>query len=79
MPDTVDDLIDLIPIAITRCIGGKCPVCALSRNASSTCMWVSFRAQGLFDLLARMHGEMESHMQRKEQILFPMMRSGGNR
>jgi len=32
----------------------------------------------LSDLLARMHGEMESHMQKEEQILFPMMRSGGH-
>jgi regulator of cell morphogenesis and NO signaling len=34
--------------------------------------------KGLSDLLARMHGEMESHMQKEEQILFPMMRAGGN-
>jgi len=34
--------------------------------------------KGLSDLLARMYGEMESHMQKEEQILFPMMLAGGN-
>jgi regulator of cell morphogenesis and NO signaling len=34
--------------------------------------------KGLSDLLARMHGELESHMQKEEQILFPMMLAGGN-
>ena len=34
--------------------------------------------KGLGDLLTRMHGEMESHMQKEEQILFPMMLAGGN-
>jgi regulator of cell morphogenesis and NO signaling len=33
---------------------------------------------GLSDLLAKMHGGMESHMQKEEQILFPFMLSGGN-
>ncbi len=32
---------------------------------------------GLADILARMHGELESHMQKEEQILFPLMRRGG--
>jgi regulator of cell morphogenesis and NO signaling len=34
--------------------------------------------KGLSDLLARMQGELESHMQKEEQILFPMMLAGGN-
>ena len=34
--------------------------------------------KGLSDLLARMHGELESHMQKEEQILFPLMLAGGN-
>jgi regulator of cell morphogenesis and NO signaling len=34
--------------------------------------------KGLSDLLARMHGELELHMQKEEQILFPMMLAGGN-
>jgi regulator of cell morphogenesis and NO signaling len=33
---------------------------------------------GLSDLLARMQGELESHMQKEEQILFPLMLAGGN-
>ena len=33
---------------------------------------------GLSDLLERMQANMESHMQKEEQILFPMMRMGGN-
>ena len=34
--------------------------------------------KGLSDLLARMHGELESHLQKEEQILFPLMLAGGN-
>jgi regulator of cell morphogenesis and NO signaling len=34
--------------------------------------------KGLSDLLARMHGELGSHMQKEEQILFPLMLAGGN-
>lgn len=33
---------------------------------------------GLSALLARMQGELESHMQKEEQVLFPLMRAGGN-
>ena len=32
--------------------------------------------RGLADLLTAIHQEMESHMQKEEQILFPMLRSG---
>jgi len=34
--------------------------------------------KGLSQLLARMQAELESHMEKEEQILFPMMRMGGN-
>jgi regulator of cell morphogenesis and NO signaling len=34
--------------------------------------------KGLSDLLARMHGELESHMQKEEQVLYPLMLAGGN-
>lgn len=33
---------------------------------------------GLADLLQHMGAELESHMQKEEQILFPMMRTGGH-
>jgi regulator of cell morphogenesis and NO signaling len=33
---------------------------------------------GLSELLARMQGELESHMQKEEQVLFPFMLAGGN-
>ena len=33
---------------------------------------------GLADLLARMQGELESHMQKEEQVLFPLMLAGGH-
>ncbi len=33
--------------------------------------------QGLADLLARIEQELESHMQKEEAILFPLMRRGG--
>jgi len=34
--------------------------------------------KGLSDLLTRMQGELESHMQKEEQILFPLMLAGGS-
>ena len=34
--------------------------------------------RGLSDLLDRMREELESHMQKEEQILFPLMRVGGS-
>ena len=33
---------------------------------------------GLSDLFARMQAELESHMQKEEQVLFPLMLAGGN-
>lgn len=33
---------------------------------------------GLADLLARMETELDEHMQKEEQILFPLMRNGGH-
>ena len=34
--------------------------------------------KGLADVLARIQGELESHMQKEEQILFPLMLTGGS-
>lgn len=33
---------------------------------------------GLADVLARLHAELESHMQKEEQVLFPLMLAGGH-
>ena len=33
---------------------------------------------GLSELLARMQAQLESHMDKEEQVLFPLMRAGGN-
>jgi regulator of cell morphogenesis and NO signaling len=33
---------------------------------------------GLADLLGRLQGELESHMQKEEQVLFPLMLAGGH-
>ena len=33
---------------------------------------------GLGDLLAKLQGELESHMQKEEQVLFPLMLAGGH-
>ncbi len=33
---------------------------------------------GLSDLLARMQAQLDSHMQKEEHVLFPLMRAGGN-
>ena len=34
--------------------------------------------KGLSEVLARLQAELESHMQKEEQILFPLMRAGGS-
>ncbi len=79
VPESVDDLIQLILERYHQVHRREMPeLRALAQRVESVHANHPAVPTGLSDLLARMHGEMESHMQKEEQILFPMMRSGGN-
>ena len=79
MPESVEDLIQLILERYHQVHRREMPeLRALAQRVESVHANNPAVPKGLSDLLARMHGEMESHMQKEEQILFPMMRSGGN-
>ena len=79
VPDDVDGLIDLILERYHQVHRQEMPeLHALVQRVEAVHAQHPAVPKGLSDLLARMHGEMESHMQKEEQILFPMMRAGGN-
>ncbi len=79
VPESVDALIQLILERYHQVHRREMPeLRALAKRVESVHANHSAVPKGLSDLLARMNGEMESHMQKEEQILFPMMRSGGN-
>lgn len=79
VPESVDDLIELIINRYHQVHRREMPeLRALAKRVEGVHANHPAVPKGLSDLLARMHGEMESHMQKEEQILFPMMRSGGN-
>ena len=79
VPDDVDGLIDLILERYHQVHRQEMPeLHALVQRVEAVHAEHPAVPKGLSDLLARMHGEMESHMQKEEQILFPMMRAGGN-
>jgi regulator of cell morphogenesis and NO signaling len=50
----------------------------LARRVEAVHRDVASAPHGLAGLLERMAGELESHMQKEEQILFPLMRKGGH-
>lgn len=82
-PNTVSESVeDLIPLILERyhqVHRRELPeLIALARRVEHVHADNPSVPKGLSDLLARMHGEMESHMQKEEQILFPMLRSGGH-
>ena len=79
VPDTVDELIELILDRYHQVHRQEMPeLRALAERVENVHANHPAVPKGLPDLLARMHAEMELHMQKEEQILFPMMRSGGN-
>lgn len=79
VPDDVDGLIQLVLERYHQVHRQEMPeLHALAKRVEVVHAAHPAVPKGLTDLLARMHGEMESHMQKEEQILFPMMRSGGN-
>ena len=79
VPDDVDGLIELIVGRYHQVHRQEMPeLHALAKRVEAVHAEHPAVPNGISELLARMRGEMESHMQKEEQILFPMMRSGGN-
>ena len=79
LPDDVDGLIEHIVACYHQVHRQELPeLRALAQRVEKVHAEHPAVPKGLSELLARMQGEMESHMEKEEQILFPMMRSGGH-
>lgn len=79
VPESVDGMIRLIVERYHQVHRQELPeLRALAQRVEAVHADHPAAPKGLTLLLERMHGEMESHMQKEEQILFPMMLTGGN-
>ena len=78
-PEDTDDLIDMILIRFHETHRRELPeLVKLARRVEAVHRDVASVPAGLADLLQHISDELESHMQKEEQILFPMIRSGGH-
>lgn len=78
-PQDTDKLIDLIEERYHATHRRELPeLIRLSRRVEAVHREHSESPQGLADLLAEMAEELESHMMKEEQVLFPLMRRGGH-
>ncbi|MDE2184824.1 MAG: iron-sulfur cluster repair protein YtfE [Alphaproteobacteria bacterium] len=78
-PHTTENLIDLIETRYHAVHRRELPeLVRLAKRVEAVHKGNPAVPQGLSDLLARMLEELESHMQKEEEILFPMMRRGGS-
>ena len=79
LPDSVDGLIDLILGRYHQVHRQELPeLRELAQKVERVHADKPAVPKGLSEVLARMQAELESHMQKEEQILFPMMRHGGS-
>jgi len=79
LPEGVEDLIQLILERYHQVHRRELPeLRALARRVESVHADHAAVPKGLAEVLARLQGELESHMQKEEQILFPLMLSGGS-
>jgi regulator of cell morphogenesis and NO signaling len=79
LPESVEDLIQHIFDRYHQVHRRQLPeLRALAQRVESVHADHPAVPKGLSDLLARIQSELESHMQKEEQILFPLMRAGGN-
>jgi regulator of cell morphogenesis and NO signaling len=78
-PEDTDALIGMIETRFHATHRRELPeLVRLARRVEAVHRDVASVPRGLADLLERIAGELESHMQKEEQILFPMMRRGGH-
>lgn len=79
LPDGVEGLIGLIETRYHAVHRRELPeLVRLARRVEAVHRDHADVPRGLADLLERMQAELEEHMQKEEQILFPMMRRGGH-
>ncbi len=79
LPEDVEDLIQLILERYHQVHRRELPeLRALARRVESVHADHAAVPKGLAEVLARLQSELESHMQKEEQILFPLMLSGGS-
>jgi len=79
LPENVDDLIEHILDRYHQVHRREMPeLRALAIRVERVHAGHPAAPKGLSDLLEHLHEELESHMQKEEQILFPLMRVGGS-
>lgn len=79
LPDSVDGLVQLILERYHQVHRRELPeLRALARRVESVHVENPAVPKGLFEVLSHLQAELESHMQKEEQILFPLMRAGGS-
>jgi regulator of cell morphogenesis and NO signaling len=79
LPDSVDELVHYIQERYHQVHRRELPeLRALAKRVEEVHAGHPAVPAGLSDLLAQMHAGMESHMQKEEQILFPLMLAGGS-
>ena len=79
IPDSVEDIIGYILERYHQVHRRELPALRdLARHVEERHAGHAAVPAGLSDLLARMHAALESHMQKEEQVLFPLMLAGGN-
>lgn len=78
-PEDTDGLIDMILTRFHEVHRREVPeLVKLARRVEAVHREVPSAPIGLADFLTHIGNELESHMQKEEQILFPMMRAGGH-
>jgi regulator of cell morphogenesis and NO signaling len=79
LPDGTEDIIDHILTRYHQVHRRELPeLIMLAARVEKVHAEHPARPAGLSDLLAIIQAEMESHMQKEEQVLFPMMLRGGH-
>lgn len=78
-PEATDDLIDLIETRYHAVHRRELPeLLRLARRVQAVHKAHPAAPHGLADLLETMAGKLDDHMQKEEQVLFPLMRRGGH-
>ena len=78
-PESTEDLITLSRPATTQRIGANCRSSCDWRGGWRPCTRTSQQSRvALAALLERMGSELEDHMRKEEDVLFPLMRRGGH-
>jgi regulator of cell morphogenesis and NO signaling len=79
LPDSVEDLIGLIVERYHAVHRRELPeLRKLAARVEAVHAGHPAVPAGLADVLARLQGELEPHMQKEEQVLFPLMLAGGH-